>query len=368
MRVFHCNHCDHLLFFENTECVSCHHRVAYLPDLGVIGSLEEDADGKWRSPLNASAAPAYRLCRNYTEEQVCNWAVGVEETNPLCVSCRLTRVIPDLAPAGNRQAWYRLEAAKRRVIVTLLQLHLPLVNREEDPEQGLAFEFKADVPTPDGGGAVLTGHADGVITINIAEADDAERERRRKSLREPYRTLLGHFRHESGHYYWNRLIGYSSALRSFRRLFGDERNDYNAALKAYYDQGPPSDWQSRFVTAYASAHPFEDWAETWAHYLHMIDTIETAAACGLSLKPARHDEPSLTRLPPFVASQDVRFKRLIDSWVPITYVLNNLNRGLGLADAYPFILSAPAIAKLKYVHDLVRRPANASPPRPVQEP
>jgi hypothetical protein len=332
--------------------------VAYLPDLAVIASLEEDADGHWRSPLNASSGRAYRLCRNYPEEQVCNWAVVADELNPLCASCRLTRVIPDLAPAGNRRAWYRLESAKRRVIVTLLQLHLPVLNRDEDPERGLAFEFKADVPTPDGSGAVLTGHGGGVITINIAEADDAERERRRKSLREPYRTLLGHMRHESGHYYWNRLIEHSSALRSFRRMFGDERNDYGAALNAYYDQGPPPDWQARFVSAYASAHPFEDWAETWAHYLHMIDTIETAAACGLSLKPPRRDEPSLTRLPPFVASQHVRFKRLIDSWLPITYVLNNLNRGLGLADAYPFVLSAPAIAKLKYVHDLIRRHAN----------
>ena len=366
MRVFHCNHCDHLLFFENTECVNCRHRVAYLPDLAVIGSLAEDTEGKWRSPLDTAAGRSYRLCRNYTNEQVCNWAVTADDANPLCVSCRLTRIIPDLAQPGHREAWYRLEAAKRRVIVTLLQLHLPVVNREEDPERGLSFEFKADVPTPDGGGAVLTGHAGGVITINIAEADDAERERRRKSLREPYRTLLGHLRHETGHYYWTRLIEHSASARSFRRMFGDERNDYNAALKAYYDQGPPSDWQTRFLSAYASAHPFEDWAETWAHYLHMIDTIETAAACGLSLKPPRADEPHLKKLPPFVASQEVPFKRLIDSWFPITYALNNFNRGLGLADAYPFVLPTPAIAKLKWVHDLVRRRTNPSVPHAVQ--
>jgi hypothetical protein len=358
MRVFHCHHCDQLLFFENTECVSCHHRVAYLPDRAVIGSLDEQDDGTWRSPLDAESGRTYRLCRNYSQEQVCNWAIVADDVNPLCASCRLTRVIPDLSQPGHREAWYRLETAKRRVIVTLLQLKLPVVNREVDPEHGLAFEFKADDPSPDGSGAVLTGHAGGVITINIAEADDAERERRRTSLREPYRTLLGHVRHESGHYYWSRLIEHTSALRSFRKLFGDERKEYGDALQTYYNQGPPSDWQVQFVTAYATAHPFEDWAETWAHYLHMIDTIETAACCGLSLKPARDDEPSLRKLPPFVVSQDAKFQRLIDSWFPITYVLNNLNRGLGQADPYPFVLSGPAIAKLKYVHDLVRRPTN----------
>jgi hypothetical protein len=363
MKVFHCDHCGHLLFFENTHCVRCGQLVAYLPDLALVGSLDQNqgenegqndaqygAPRTWRSPLNAAAGRAYRLCRNYEQEQTCNWAVLAEDANPLCVSCRLTRVIPDLEKNENRQAWYRLEVAKRRLIFTLLQLRLPIVARDEDPEGGLAFEFKADAADS----PVLTGHATGIITINVAEADDAERERRRTSLHEPYRALAGHLRHESGHYYWDRLIKAGDALEGFREAFGDERADYNAALQAYYADGAPPDWQERFISAYASAHPLEDWAETWTHYLHMVDTVETAGACGISLQPRRADEPSLRRVAPFVIAEDTPFERLIDSWFPVTYALNELNRGLGLTDPYPFVWPAPAIEKLRYVHEIVR--------------
>lgn len=359
MKVFHCDHCGHLLFFENTHCVRCGQLVAYLPDLAIVGSLDRDGapgdvdDGAavWRSPLEAAAERSYRLCRNYAVEQVCNWAILRNDDNPLCLSCRLTRVIPDLWSAERRQAWYRLEVAKRRLVFTLLRLDLPIVSRDDDPERGLAFEFKSDEPN---GAAVLTGHAGGLITINIAEADDAERERRRRSLHEPFRTLAGHFRHESGHYYWDRLIADRGVFHGFRQLFGDERTDYNAALSAYYAGGPLADWQNVYISAYASAHPLEDWAETWSHYLHMLDTLETAAACGITLQPRRADEPSLSRVSPFVVSPDAPFESLIDSWFPVTYVMNNLNRGLGLADAYPFVWSAPAIDKLRYVHQTVR--------------
>jgi hypothetical protein len=161
-------------------------------------------------------------------------------------------------------------------------------------------------------------------------------------------------RHESGHYYWDRLIAFGPRLEAFRAVFGDERADYRQALQAHYDQGAPADWPQRFITTYASAHPWEDWAETWAHYLHMVDTLETAAACGLSLRPRRLDEPSLPRLSTdAVAAPDTQFDRLIDSWFPLTYVLNNLNRGLGLADGYPFVLPPPAIDKLRFVHDAI---------------
>jgi hypothetical protein len=357
MKVFHCDHCGHLLFFENTQCVRCGQLVAYLPDLAIVGSLDSNNDhagdypGTWRSPLAAAAGRSYRLCRNYALEQVCNWAIPDGDPNPLCLSCRLTRVIPDLWTSERRQAWYRLEIAKRRLVFTLLRLRLPIISRDDDPEHGLAFEFKADEPSGD---AVLTGHAGGLITINIAEADDVERERRRTSLHEPFRTLAGHFRHESGHYYWDRLIADRGALDGFRQAFGDERWDYGNALSSYYAQGPRADWQEQFISAYASAHPLEDWAETWAHYLHMVDTVETTAACGVSLQPRRSDEPSLSRVSPFVVSPDAPFEQLIDSWFPVTYLLNNLNRGMGLADAYPFVWSAPAIDKLRYVHEIVR--------------
>jgi len=353
MKVFHCDHCGHLLFFENTVCLSCQHTVAYLPDLALVGSLDRDpADGGlWRSPLPDAAPGGYRLCRNYAEEAVCNWTVADGDPGPLCLSCRLTRVIPDLTQPGVKLAWYKLETAKRRLVYTLANAGLPIQTRDEDPSGGLAFEFLAD--PPEGGPPVMTGHADGVITINIAEADDAERERRRTALHEPYRTLLGHVRHEIGHYYWDRLVLHGESLDEFRRIFGDERQDYAAALDAHYRNGAPADWQDRFVSAYASAHPWEDWAETWAHYLHIIDTLEMAAHCGLSLRPRRSDEPSLPKPPPVSAPWRGPFDRLIETWLPVAYVLNNLNRGLGQPDGYPFVLSPAVIDKLRYVHDLV---------------
>jgi hypothetical protein len=347
VKIFHCDHCDQLVFFENVVCTRCGHALAYLPDLGVIGSLEPLGAGSWRSPLPAAAGKSYRLCRNYQEHDVCNWVVAPGDANPLCRSCRLTRVIPDLSRPANKEAWYRLEVAKRRLVYGLLGLGLPVRSRTEDAQRGLAFEFLAQVDDQ----PVVTGHADGVITIDIAEADDAQRERLRNELREPYRTILGHLRHEIGHYYWDCLVRDSNALHGFRALFGDERSDYQAALQRHYADGPAPDWQQRWVSAYASAHPWEDWAETWAHYMHLVDTLETAAACGVSLRPRRADEPALEAAS--ASHPHVAFDRLIADWFALTYVLNNLNRGMGMPDAYPFVLSAPAVEKLRFVHELV---------------
>lgn len=351
MKVSHCDHCRHLIFFENVRCVKCDHALAYLPDLGVVGSLEPTDGGFWRSPLKRAAGKAYRLCHNYASENVCNWAVPADDPNPLCRSCRLTAVIPDLHESGRREAWYRLEVAKRRLVYTLLALGLPAADRAADPTGGLQFEFKADPADPTAP-PVLTGHASGIITLNVAEADDAERERRRVQLGEPYRTLLGHFRHESGHYYWDRLIRDSDHLAGFRERFGDERADYGEALKRHHANGPPVGWPERFVTAYAAAHPWEDWAETWAHYLHMTDTLETAADCGVQLRPDRRDQPTVTDVTDPVAGPTA-FDELMSDWLPLTYLLNNLNRGLGLPDGYPFVLSVPAVDKLRFVHQVV---------------
>jgi hypothetical protein len=173
-------------------------------------------------------------------------------------------------------------------------------------------------------------------------------------LNEPYRTLLGHMRHEVGHYYWSVLVERDELrLQKFRELFGDEREDYSAALHRHYQNGPPSDWQSRFISSYASAHAWEDWAEVWTHYLHMTDTLEIAGACGVSLRPRRPDEPSLSRMSADLAESENSFDRMLASWFSVTYLLNNLNRGLGLADGYPFVLSTPVIDKLRFVHETI---------------
>jgi hypothetical protein len=342
MKVFHCDHCEALVFFENHQCGQCGNTLAYLPDAGTMACLVQKEDGLWATRKSEQAK--YRLCANYPNVNICNWALPANDPNKFCRSCRLTRVIPDLSVPGNEKAWYKFEVAKRRLIYSLISLQLPLRTKSEDPQSGLAFEFLADV-----GEKVKTGHQNGVITLALAEANDAERERRRVQLYEPVRTVLGHFRHESGHYYWDRLIDQTYKIDRFRQLFGDERLDYGQALQNHYNQGPPANWQDRFVSAYASSHPWEDWAETWSHYLSMLDTLETASACGMSLKPQRKDEPRMQR----ASSQVGSFDALIENWFPLTYALNNLSRGLGQQDAYPFVLSAPAIEKLRCVHEII---------------
>ncbi|MGA8709545.1 MAG: putative zinc-binding peptidase [Steroidobacteraceae bacterium] len=347
MKVFHCSHCRHIVFFENTQCVNCGFTLAYVPDLAAVVALARVPDGTWQIEPRGAAHRRFRLCRNYSEQNVCNWAVPVEDRNALCDSCRLTAVIPNLARAGHREAWFKLEAAKRRLIYSLRALHCPISSRMEDPERGLAYQFLSD---QDADQRVLTGHDQGLITVNVTEANDAAREHQRLQMHEPYRTLLGHFRHEIGHYYWERLINHTARLEPFRLLFGDERADYAAALQAHYQRGPPADWVQRFVSGYAASHPWEDWAESWAHYLHMTDMLDTAADCGLSLNPHRRDEPTLAHAR---SGTGQPFERLSADWFPLTYLLNNLNRSMGLADGYPFVLSTPALEKLRFVHDTI---------------
>lgn len=365
MKVFHCDHCGQLCFFENTNCVRCGRVLAYVHELGGIASLDPVGGEAWTSPLPAANGRTYRLCQNYLRHQVCNWAIDGDDPNPFCRACRLTQTIPDLSIAGHHEAWAKLEVAKRRVIYTLLRLGLPIKTKAEEPAGGLTFKFLAD-DTP-GAHKVLTGHEDGVITLNLIEADDIERERRRIALHEPYRTLLGHFRHEIGHYYWDVLIQNSPHLEACRKLFGDDSMDYAVSLQRHYKVGPPPNWQLQYVSAYATMHPWEDWAETWAHYMHIVDTLETGSACGISLRPPRRDEPSIQSVPNPATTDKVSFDKMMEAWAPLTYVLNNLNRGLGISDAYPFVLSPLAIEKLRFIHEIVESASGIVPdlPRPL---
>ena len=193
-----------------------------------------------------------------------------------------------------------------------------------------------------------------MITINVAEADDEERERRRINLHEPYRTLIGHFRHELAHYYWERLVSRSALLSHFRQLFGDETLPYPGALQQHYQQGPAPDWQTRFVSAYASAHPWEDWAETGAHYLHMMDTLETAAAFGVTLTRERSSSTPMPMQPRNLVLIERDFDRLVKDWMPLTCALNEFNRGMGLPDLYPFVLNSAVIEKLRFIHRVIQ--------------
>jgi hypothetical protein len=356
MKLFTCSSCGQALFFENTRCQKCGHQLAYLPELDVMSPLEplEAGEGATAPPSDfvalakAARNGRYRLCANYVQHDVCNWAIPIAQENPFCVCCELNVDMPPADDADAKVAWARLEAAKRRLLYSLRGLGLPLDRRSPENEKGLAFSFKSSSATD----TVFTGHDEGLITINIAEANDPFREKTRQEMGEPYRTLLGHFRHEIGHYYWDRLIKDGRRLEAFRTLFGDESLDYAAEQKRHYEEGPPADWRERFVTAYASMHPWEDWAETFAHYLHIVDTLETARTYGLALRP---NAASGAQLPDMTARRlDFDdFDALIGAWFPLTNALNSLNRSMGLQDLYPFVLSQPAIAKLRFVHEIV---------------
>jgi hypothetical protein len=316
VRSFACATCGQLVFFENTACLRCGSELGF--------------DWERRDVLTLNGGGA--RCANRGAAG-CNWIVARE--GELCASCRLTRTRPaDDDPAALEQ--FRVaEAAKRWLLFELGELGLPVQSWRER-EGGLAFELLSSERAP-----VTTGHADGVITLDVAESDDAHREALREQLGEPYRTVLGHFRHEVGHYYWPLLVPEGSARERCRALFGDEREDYGAALERHYETGPPPDWSQRFVSAYATMHPWEDWAETFAHYLHIWDTLQTAGAFGVRVggeRPARDAEG---------------FRALLDDWLPLTYALNALSRSMGRDDLYPFVLPAPVVDKLAFVHERV---------------
>ncbi|UFN49628.1 putative zinc-binding peptidase [Roseomonas sp. OT10] len=359
MRLFKCQSCGQALYFENTRCESCGHRLGYLPDLATLSALE-DADGAWQ-PLAQPSGP--RLFCTNVEHGVCNWTVPADSGEAYCAACRHNHTIPDTTVTENLENWQKLEFAKHRLFYTLLRFCLPLQTRAESPT-GLAFDFLSD---PADGGKVMTGHDDGLITIRLKEADDAERERLRKELGEPYRTLLGHFRHEVGHYFWDRLVQDAGRLDECRAVFGDDSQDYAEALKTHYAQGAPADWQMNFVSNYASAHPWEDFAETWAHYLHIIDTLETAAAFGLSINPRIDKTGDMSADITFDPYKEKDFNRIIEAWLPLAFAVNSLNRSMGQPDLYPFVLSPVVIDKLRYIHELIRSSAVSDKAAPEPE-
>jgi hypothetical protein len=355
-RAFRCQ-CGRPVFFRNSQCLACGTPLGYDPLRSRLLPLQPGpVPGQWKPCGDALRAPLYRRCANFDSAAGCNWLIRVErrgERAGLCIACRLNRTIPDLGVPDNQVLWGRIETAKRRLVSQLVALKLPVRSLAEDPGRGLAFDLlrpTAEQPI------ILTGHAGGVITLNIEEADDAHRERLRTELREPYRTLLGHFRHEVGHYYWDRLVRDTSWHEPFRALFGDERSDYAAALQANYSQGPPADWPQRVVSAYAAVHPWEDWAETWAHYLHMRDTVDTALSFGFEAEHVEleTDPWGTDALWQPEAPGAQRFLAFLNEWLALTAVLNEMSRAMGQPDFYPFVLPRPAVAKLQFIHELLR--------------
>jgi hypothetical protein len=366
-RTFQCV-CGAAIFLQNSACLSCHRQLGYEPERAEIVTLHAtELLGQWTIESEGKGndlrqARRYHRCNNYHTAVACNWLRPVDIQLPggddgLCICCSLNRTIPDQSQPENRALWQGIEVAKRRLVRQLLALGLPVKTLTrtpwQDAQRGMAFDF---LRTLDPQFPVVTGHAHGVITLDAEEADETIRERNRKAMNEPYRTLLGHMRHEVAHYYWDRLVAGTQWLEPFRQLFGDERKDYAGALQTHYAIGPPFDWAKRHVSAYASSHPWEDWAETWAHYLHMRDGMDTARSFGLEASDIVVDRVhfGLDALWDSALPGAQVYLDFINNWLNITSVLNELSGSMGERDFYPFVLPAAAVAKLQLVHEVVK--------------
>jgi hypothetical protein len=347
-----CPNCRRLLHFEARVCPACSATLGFDPQSDGFLFLADERT-TWRD-IDGGTHDLV-VCANNNAYEVCNWLVEQASSTGMCLACRHNKTIPDLTIATVPERWGKIEAAKRRLFHTLIHLRLPIETVVEAPNgEGLRFEFLYDPAAENAGRPqVLTGHDGGLITLNIVEADDAQRERIRAGLGEPYRTLLGHFRHEVGHYYWNRLVkGNAEEEARSKAVFGDHDISYDDALKQHYDQGGTA-WTTDFVSSYATMHPWEDFAESFAHLLHLIDALATLRGFGMEMTawPAR--ELPKVDFDPYTA--DVR--ALVDEWVPFSFAQNAISRSLGQPDLYPFHLSDTIVAKFDYIRELLRRGA-----------
>ncbi|MCT9001718.1 zinc-binding metallopeptidase family protein [Microbacterium memoriense] len=329
MKAYRCRVCGNPLYFENSVCVSCGTPLGY--SRGEREIVPVDASGVY---VDADGW-IWHVCRNLNLSG-CTWLAPL--AGGQCFSCDLTRIRPADTDAPGLVNFPIAERAKRHLITELDALGFPLVTKGEDPTGGLAFDLLSSTLAP-----VMIAHSDGIITIDLAESDDSHRERIRRQLDEPYRTMLGHFRHEVGHYFqWRLVEDDPEVLARCRELFGDESVDYDAEIRRHYADGPPANWTEHYISSYATMHPYEDFAETWAHYLHICDTLETAIEYGL--------------LPAADLLGHARFRDLVASvWVKLSTGLNLVNRSMGKDDLYPFVLAPTVLDKLDFVSTL--RPA-----------
>jgi hypothetical protein len=344
MKIFQCGHCAQSLFFESYTCENCGHLSGFRDEDRKMLTFEPNDD----SLISDREQIEYRYCKN-KEYNVCNWLVKKDSPEEFCQACQLNRTIPNLSDEENFEKWQNLEIAKHRLIYQLQKIGLDLPSKMSNDKEGLCFDFVVQKNNP----KLMTGHANGVITILLREADSALREQMRKQFLEPYRTLIGHLRHEVGHYFWDRLI-YSNkkALKEYRAIFGNERTNYGDSLQNYYKKGAPANWQKSFISKYATSHPWEDWAETWAHYLHIMDMLETAYFFGLNVKPidTSNTMKANVTVDPYT---EVDFDVIIETCIPLSFAVNSINRAMGVPDVYPFIVTKDMIKKMKFIHKLL---------------
>lgn len=343
MKVFTCDHCKNAIFFENYTCDTCGHLSGFRDYDRTMITFDPKND----TLISDSEQIEYKYCKN-KDFGVCNWLIEKDSPETYCHACQLNRLIPDLSDKENFDKWCNLEIAKHRLIYQLQKIGLELPSKLIH-ENGLCFDFVSQAYNP----KRMTGHSNGVITILLKEADSIQRELARKQFLEPYRTLIGHLRHEVGHYFWDQLIyTHPIVLEEFRAIFGDERRDYGVALKNYYKEGAPENWQTSFISKYATSHAWEDWAETWAHYLHIMDMVETAYFFGVNVKPIGLQKGMKTKasFDPYTVEE---FDTIIKTCVPLSFAVNSINRAMGVPDVYPFTISPPVVAKLTFIHKLL---------------
>ncbi len=343
MDTFQCT-CGGRLFFNNTVCIGCESEVGWCETCRNVAPIVP-VNGRY-SCGNPKCGSAVAKCTNYSVEAVCNRMFAMDPSieqpvaNPLtgvglCKACRLNNIVPDLNVEDNRRRWAKLELAKRQLLYQLDDLGLRYAPEDVGEEKPLQFDFKANTNEE----SVLTGHADGLITINLNEADSVERERVRKQMHEPHRSLIGHFRHEVGHYYWMTLVEGKSEAEC-NAVFGDCRaTPYAAALEKHYVNGAAPGWQGRYVSAYATSHPWEDFAETWGFYLDMWEVLTTT----------HYHLPRLT-----ADAKTLPIEALAKTYQQLGVFFNEVNRSMGLKDLVPEVISDEVVKKLAFLHQLMR--------------
>ena len=353
MRLFRCDNCGNPTYFENRSCINCGFRLGFAPEAIGLFAVSPDANqpGKWRRVDQQQFL--YRFCPN-ADHDICNWLVRDDCADDFCQACRYNGLVPDATTVDGLRRWRAISDAQRHLFYSFLRWDLPRPSRREDPAGGLLFDLKDDEILPDGScQPVLIGHDEGHIVIRTAEADDPTREQQRAMMNEPYRTLLGHFRHETGHFMWNKLVRDAGKTDGFRAVFGDESIDYGQSLETHYREGPPPGWGSHYISYYATTHPWEDFAECFAHVLHIVDSLETAHMFGIALAPMTHD--AMAAHASFDPYAVLDFDRIAEVWIPLSVALNSIHHSMGERDLYPFILTPAITAKLKYVHGLLTR-------------
>lgn len=346
--------CGNPLYSHNTQCVVCGASVGFDPISQKVASFNQDSKtGRWHTSVPELSEQEFSPCSQRATACNCNWMLKADLSGNNCLSCQLTRIIPQLDTPGNAELWAKAELVKRRMLSQLLRLGLPVASKATSPT-GLEFRFMAPTPSE----VVLTGHESGVITLNIREADDSEREAMREMMGEKYRTLAGHMRHELGHYYWDLLSRDDTWLRNFRANFGDERQNYDDALRIHHQNGAPPDWQQTHISAYASSHPWEDWAETFGHFLHLEEALCLSKHFGLEPNSLRLSAAKFTTAALPGDSDEVASAAFIDDvnrWIRLSLLINELAEGLGQPHPSPFILNIATVAKLWQVKSSLQK-------------